>query len=91
MTVVVLRIVAMFAILFLFYVALVRYARWATARTLEDAYDAEDGASASRALTRDDYVARGLARYERSWQRKALVAVVVLPPLIVFTLSLLAT
>jgi hypothetical protein len=41
-------------------------------------------------LTREDYVARGLARYRRSWERKLLLGIYVVPFLIMAALLVLA-
>ena len=60
------------------YVALDLYMRWDRRKTLEE----EHAAGAAPGLTREDYIARGLAAYERSWQRKALYAIFLLPVVI---------
>jgi hypothetical protein len=57
------------------YIALGMYMRWDYARRLGDEYASGKG----DALTREDYIAKGLAEYERSWERKLLYGVFVLP------------
>ena len=79
-------IVAMMAVLTAVYLALDTYARRRRARELE----AEHAAGAGRALTREDYVQRGLAEYERSVPRKLIAAVFAAPVLVFIGLVLLA-
>lgn len=81
---VVLRVLLVFGLLFAIYLALDAYLRWDRRRTLET----EHAAGASPTLTREDYVSKGLAEYERSWERKALYGVFALP--VVVGLVLLA-
>ena len=68
------------------HVALDRYLRWETARRLAD----EHARGAGQPLSREDYVARGLARYRRSWERKLLFGLYVVPVAIVLGLLVLA-
>ena len=55
----------------LIYIALAVYMRWDRRRSLEEEHD--EGAAPG--LSREDYVAKGLAAYERSWEKKALYGV----------------
>lgn len=87
MTVFMIRIVALFALLAVAYAAIAWYARWERSKALEDEYH-ERGETA---LTREDYVARGLTRYDRSWEKRALLGIFVVPPLLVFLLAMIAT
>lgn len=80
------RVLLVFGFLSLMYVALVAYQRWDTRRALE----AEHAAGADPSLSREDYVARGLVRYERSFSRRALYAVFLLPVAIGAVLAVLA-
>jgi len=75
MFLVIVRILIVFAVLLAIYVGLTAYMRWDRRKTLEE----EHAAGEAPALTREDYVARGLAEYERSWSRKLLYAVFLLP------------
>lgn len=85
MFLVVLRVVLLFALLFAIYVGLAFYMRWDRRKTLE----AEHEAGAATALTAEDYVAKGLAEYERSWERKLLYGVFLLPIIVALGLFLL--
>lgn len=82
----VVRILMIFGFLSVMYIALVAYQRWDTRRTLES----EHAAGAEPSLSREDYVARGLVRYERSFSRRALYAVFLLPVAIGSILAVLA-
>jgi len=75
MFLVVVRIVLLFAVLFVIYLGLVAYARWQRRQVLAEEYASGDGG----ALTQEDYISKGLAEYERSWERKLLYGVFVLP------------
>ncbi len=79
-------IVAIIAVLTAVYIALDAHARRRRARELE----AEYAAGASRALTREDYVQRGLAEYDRSVPRKLIAAVFAAPVIVFVGLVLLA-
>lgn len=86
MFVIVLRLIVLFAILAGVYIALSIYLRWDRRKQLEEEH-AEEG---STALSREDYVARGLARYERSWERRAIWGVFLVPIAVVVLLVLIA-
>lgn len=79
-------IVAMIAVLTAIYVVLDGYARRRRARELEAEYAARGG----QALTREDYVQRGLAEYDRSVPRKLILAVFAAPVIVFVGLVLLA-
>jgi hypothetical protein len=57
--------------------------RWSRRKQLEDEYASEPGHS----LTREDYVDKGLAAYERSLEKRLLPAVVCLPLLVIAALA----
>ena len=86
MTFVVIRLALLFGFLTLVYIALNAYMRWDRLRTLDTEYDDGEG----QGLTREDYVTRGLAEYERSWSKKALLGIFVLPLVLIGALALLA-
>ncbi|MEM1345384.1 MAG: hypothetical protein AAGI34_12500 [Pseudomonadota bacterium] len=75
MFIIVLRAVLVLVLLAAVYVGLAAFMRWQRQRTLE----AEYAAGVEPALTREDYIAKGLAAYERSPERKALYAVFIVP------------
>ena len=79
-------IVAMIAVLTAIYIVLDTYARRRRARELE----AEYASRGSQALTREDFVQRGLAEYERSVPRKLILAVFAAPVVVFVGLVLLA-
>ena len=60
--------------------------RWDQTRRLND----DDGSGKGSALTREDYVAKGLVNYGRSWQRKLLLGIFILPILAALGLALVA-
>lgn len=86
MLIVTLRILLAFTVLTALYMALSLYVRWDRRRTLEEEYDA----GAAPTLTREDYVAKGLAAYERSWARRALYGVYLIPLVVGLILIVLA-
>jgi hypothetical protein len=86
MFLVVLRVVILFAVLFAIYAGLVAYMRWDRRKTLEEEY----AAGAGGPLTQEDYVSKGLAEYERSWERKALYGVFLVPVVVGAILIVLA-
>ena len=83
---VVLRLTILLAVLTAIFIALGRYLRWDCTRRLED----EHASGLGGALTRDDYIARGLAEYDRSWRRKLLLGIYQVPILIALVLALVA-
>ncbi len=68
------------------HMALDRYLRHDLARRLAE----EHAAGADPALSREDYVTRGLARYHRSWERRLLYGIYVVPVAIALGILLLA-
>lgn len=78
MFIVVLRAVIVLAVLVGIYIALAAYMRWDRRKSLEE----EHRGGAAPSLSMEDYVTRGLAAYERSWQKKALWGVFFLPVVI---------
>ena len=83
---VVLRFAILMAVLSAIYIGLGRYMRWDRTRRLEDEHASGKGS----ALTREDYVAKGLVEYNRSWERKLLLGVFLLPILAALGLALVA-
>ncbi|MDA1077173.1 MAG: hypothetical protein O3A63_20870 [Proteobacteria bacterium] len=86
MFLVVMRIAMLMAVLTAIYIALGWYMRWDRRRRLES----EHAGGADAALSREDYVTKGLAAYDRSWERKALVGIFILPILVALGVALLA-
>ena len=72
---VVLRVVLVFAVLAAIYMGVSAYMRWDRRKVLEEEHDS----GAAPTLTREDYVSKGLAEYERSWEKKALYGVFLIP------------
>lgn len=83
---VVLRLAILFGILGAIYIALSAYARYDARRRLQSEY----AAGAGGGLSREDYVDKGMAVYERSWQKKLLYGVFIFPTAAVAVLGLLA-
>lgn len=86
MFILVLRVVIVFGLLTAIYLALSVYMRWDRRKTLEE----EHAEGAAPALTREDYVMRGLAEYERSWSKRVLVGIF-LVPLVVTVIAIVIT
>lgn len=83
---VVMRIVILMGALCAIYVALDWYMRFDRTRRL----DAEHANGEGSTLSREDFVAKGLAEYDRSWERKLLYGVFILPILAALSLALIA-
>lgn len=79
-------VVACVAILTAIYVGLTAVARARRARELAGEHAAGKGSS----LTREDYVARGLAEYDRSTPRGMLAAILAAPLAVLLLLIFLA-
>ncbi|MDH3666381.1 MAG: hypothetical protein OEN23_05580 [Paracoccaceae bacterium] len=86
MFLVVLRIVIFFAVLTAIYLALDWYMRGQRIRELEAEHASGEGTS----LSREDYVAKGIAVYSRSWQRKALLGIFAAPIIVIVIIAALA-
>ncbi len=86
MFVVVLRIVIFFAVLTAIYLGLDWYMRGQRVRDLEEEHASGLGSS----LSREDYVAKGIAVYSRSWQRKALLGIFAAPIIVILIIAWLA-
>lgn len=82
----VIRLVLLFVILTIVYIALSWYTRWNRGRELRSAFDATNETSVSR----DQYVANGLAQYQRSIRRRLILGVYLLPMAIVVALLIIA-
>jgi hypothetical protein len=83
---VLLRFAILMAVLTVIYIGLGTYMRWDRRKRLES----EHASGAGGALTREDYVAKGMADYDRSWERKLLLGVFALPFLVALGIALLA-
>ena len=83
---VVLRFAILIGVLSAIYIGLDWYLRWDRTRRLESEHASGQGG----ALTREDYVAKGLSEYHRSWERKLLLGIFVLPILSALALALIA-
>lgn len=86
MVLVVLRIALVIAVLMAIHFGLDWWMRRQRARRLER----EHAEHAEKALSREDYVARGLAKYDRSLERRLLIGIYVVPVLLALGLALLA-
>ena len=83
---VLMRFAILMAVLSAIYIGLGWYMRWDRTRRLEDEFASGEGGG----LTREDYVAKGMADYDRSWERKLLLGVFILPVLATLALALIA-
>ncbi len=83
---VVMRFAILLAVLSAIYIGLGWYMRWDRTRRLNDEHASGKGS----ALTREDYVAKGLVEYNRSWERKLLLGIFILPILAALGLALVA-
>lgn len=86
MYLVVLRLVILFGVLSVIYIALAAYARYDTRKRLQS----EHASGAGGGLNKEDYIEMGLAAYERSWQKRALYGVFVFPMAAAIVLILIA-
>jgi hypothetical protein len=86
MLMVVLRIALLVAVLMAIHFAL----DWWLRRERERRLGREHAEGFGGRLSREDYVAQGLAAWERSWGRRLLAAIYVVPALIALGLLLLA-
>lgn len=82
----ILRLILVGAALTAIYLALAQYSRWNRRKTLEAEYDAAEAPSRAR----DEFVAEGMARYERSLAKRLLLGVFVIPIAIVALLLTIA-
>lgn len=85
MVLVVLRIALLIALLVAIHFGLDWWMRRQRARRLEREHDQGYGGQ----LDRDDYLARGLSQYERSWERRLLIGIYLVPALLALGLALL--
>ena len=76
--------IVVFGILLVIYLAADRYMRWDLRRRLEDEHADQPQAP----LTRDDFVQKGLADYERSPEKKVLLLIFVIPFAVIALLAL---
>jgi hypothetical protein len=83
---VVMRFAILMAVLSAIYIGLSWYMRWDRTRRLENDFASGEGGG----LTREDYIAKGLADYDRSWERKLLLGVFILPILVALALAIVA-
>jgi len=80
------RIIVIFGILSVVYIALSRYQRWEEGRKLEAAYDADP----DQPEERETYVARGMREYDSSLKRNLLIGVFGIPLAAMIILFLIA-
>lgn len=85
MVLVVLRIAALLAVLIAIHFAL----DWWLRRTRRRQLEREHAEGMAGNQSRDEYLARGLAAHERSWERRLLVGIYLVPILIALGLALL--
>jgi hypothetical protein len=83
---VMIRFAILMAVLSAIYIGLSWYMRWDRTRRLENDFASGEGGG----LTREDYIAKGLADYDRSWERKLLLGVFILPILVALALAIVA-
>jgi hypothetical protein len=86
MLIVTLRVLLVFAFLLGLYLALDGWLRRGRRLELEQ----EHAAGAAPQLTREDYVSKGLADYERSFEKRVLYGIFALPLLVGLILLLIA-
>lgn len=86
MYIVVLRLMILFGILSLIYIALAAYDRYATRQRLND----EHATGQAGGINREDYIQRGMAQYERSWRRRILYGVFAVPVVVIAILVYVA-
>lgn len=86
MYLVALRVLILFVILTAVYIALSAYDRYLLRQRLKSEY----ATSERGGLSLEDYVHKGLAEYERSWRRKLLYGVFILPFVAILLLVYLA-
>jgi uncharacterized iron-regulated membrane protein len=82
----VMRIIVMFGVLTVIYIALSRYQRWEERRKLEAEYDADPRPDEDR----ESYVAQGMHEYDSSLKRTLLIGVYGLPAAALIILFLIA-
>lgn len=82
----VIRLILLFAILTVVYLALSWYTRWNRGRELRSEFDAGH----ETPLPRDQYVASGLAQYQRSIRPRLILGVYLLPLALVIVLLIIA-
>ena len=81
-----LRIILIFGVLSVIYIALSRYQRWEERRKLEAEYDADQEPDEDR----ETFVARGMQQYDGSLKRNLLIGVYGIPVAAFIVLYLLA-
>ena len=83
----VIRLLLVFAVLTAIYLALSAYSRWVRRKSLEAEYDSAD----THEDGREEYIARGMAQYERSLSKHLLLGVFLVPIAVVALLVAIAT
>ncbi len=81
-----LRIILIFGVLTVIYIALSRYQRWEERRKLEAEYDSNPAPQEDR----ETHIARGMQQYEGSMKRNLLIGVYGIPVAAFIVLFLLA-
>ena len=80
------RFVVFFAVLSLIFIALSAYDRWAQRQRLKS----EHASGTGQALSQEDYIQKGLAEYDRSWRKKLIYGVFLLPLIAIVVLIYVA-
>ncbi len=86
MALVVLRVVALSALLILVVLVLSLVSRWLRSRRLDSEFDH----GAGEGLTRQAYIDQGLAEFDRSVRKRTLLVIVGIPLIVVALLSTIA-
>ena len=83
---VVMRFAILIGVLSAIYIALDSYMRWDRERRLA----AEHVSGVGGSSTREEYIAKGMAKYEQSWERKLLYGIFLLPIVVALLIALIA-
>lgn len=81
------RFVLFFGFLALVYIALSAYERYAVRQRLKD----EFASGRAGGLNREDYIRQGLARYERSWGKKLLYGIFIIPLIVILSMAVIGS
>ncbi|WP_419902230.1 hypothetical protein [Kiloniella sp.] len=85
------RLVLIFGILTIIYIALSFYYRWDKKRELTAEYDANPPKDHNQEdLKQEQYIAEGISKYDQSLKKKLLLGVYIVPLFIVFGLLFIA-
>lgn len=75
-------IIGGFVVLTVVYICVSLYSRSVRREKLEDWWEEEP----VEGLTRDDYIAEGMAKYENGLRKKLILLIYVIPPIVVGTI-----